>query len=149
MNNKFKKTSFTHCNIAFKVDFELISSSKTFSNKFFLTYLRMKQSEVVVQSCSIKTFHLTLLQILQENICPRSSFLVRLQAAALQFYYKQAAALQFYYKETREHLLSCLFCKIYKNIFFTEKDDYFRRLDLKKQLFCNRSKHLICMVCIT
>ena len=44
----------------------------------------------------------------QENICARDSFLIKLQASV------------FIKKETLAQVFSSEFCKIFKNIFFTE-----------------------------
>ena len=49
-------------------------------------------------------------QNLQENTCARVSFLTKLQASGLQLYLKRDSA----------HVLSCEFCEISKNTFFTE-----------------------------
>ena len=50
-----------------------------------------------------------MLQNPQENICARVSFLIKLPAWALNLFSK---------KETLAQMLSCDFCKIFKNTFF-------------------------------
>ena len=49
-------------------------------------------------------------QNLQENICARVSFLMKLQAAPVTFFKK----------ETLAQVFSCEFCENFKNIVFTE-----------------------------
>ena len=71
------------------------------STSFYFT------SEAVVRRCSVKKVFLEISQNSQENTCARVSFLVKLQASSLQFYFIK--------KETLAQVISCEFCKIYKN----------------------------------
>ena len=59
----------------------------------------MLQTEAVVRSCSVKKMFLEILQNSQENTCARDSFIK---------------------KESLARELSCEFCEISKNTFFTE-----------------------------
>ena len=61
------------------------------------------------QRCSMKKVFLELLQNSQESTCSRVSFLI-----------KKAEACNFVKKETLAQVLSCDFCEISKNTFFTE-----------------------------
>ena len=62
------------------------------------------------ERCSIKKLFLKISQSSQENTCSRVSFLINLQAEACNFIKKEILA----------QVLSCEFCKISKNTFFTE-----------------------------
>ena len=62
------------------------------------------------ERCSIKKLFLKISQSSQENTCARVSFLINLQAEACNFIKKEILA----------QVLSCEFCKISKNTFFTE-----------------------------
>ena len=68
------------------------------------------QTEAVVRWCSAKKVFIEISQNSQENTCARVSFSIKLQASACHFIKK----------ETLAEVFSCEFCKISKNIFFTE-----------------------------
>ena len=73
---------------------------------FVLFYLSC--SEAVVQRCSVRKVFLEISPNSQENTCARVSFSIKLRPATLLK------------KETLAQVFSCEFCKISKNIFFTE-----------------------------
>ena len=50
--------------------------------------LWLKNSEAIVQRCSVKKVFLDIWQISQENTCARVYFLLKAQASALQLYLK-------------------------------------------------------------
>ena len=62
-------------------------------------------SKAVVRRCSVKKVFLEILQNSQESTSVRDSFLIKLQA---------------FKKESLMQVLSCEFCRISKNTFFTE-----------------------------
>ena len=65
-------------------------------------------TEAVTRKCSVKKVFLKISQNLQENICARVSFLIKLQASACNFIKK----------ETLTQMFSCEFCKIFKSTIF-------------------------------
>ena len=67
-------------------------------------------SEAVVQRCSVKMVFLNISQNSQENTCARVSFLIKFEAEACNFIKK----------ETLAQVLSCEFCEISGNTYFTE-----------------------------
>ena len=91
-------------------------------NNAFMGVLKQPGAKVVFQKTPVasleavtrgvlwKKVFLEISQNLQENICARDSFLIKLQARGLQLYLKKSLA----------QLFSCEFCKISKNTFFTE-----------------------------
>ena len=78
----------------------------------------------------MKKVLLEISQNLQENTCARISFLIKLQAQACKFIKK----------ETLIQVLSCEFCKISINTFFTE---YLRTTASGNKFVCKTNK--ICL----
>ena len=68
----------------------------------------LRNTEAVVQRCSVKRVFLEISQNSQENTCARVSFLIKLQAEVFNFIKK----------ETLAQVFSCEFCEISKNTFF-------------------------------
>ena len=67
-------------------------------------------TEVVVQRCSVKKVFLEIPQNSQENTCARVFFFNKVADQACNFIKK----------ETLAQVISCEFCEISKNTFFTE-----------------------------
>ena len=75
--------------------------------RFYLLYV-LEQSEAVTRKSSLKKVSLKISQHSQENICAGVSFAIKLQAGGLKFHEIQNLV----------EVLSCEFCKIFKDVYF-------------------------------
>ena len=110
ISSKLQQNTVAKANKSFFLYYHLITYWKIDISTKVIILIRLIRVRSSHQRCSMEKVLLEISQNSQENTCARVSFLIKLQALACNFIKK----------ETLAQVFSCKFCKISKNIFFTE-----------------------------